>query len=85
MTFLLRVVFPDSCLDKLFGVCGLEPAVGNAMGWCPTRENIIEKFLFGTDAEMIEAAKRYIAVLRPLLNQEIAIMDKNDVNFPDKV
>ena len=34
---------------------------------------------------MIEAAKRYIAVLRPLLDQVIAIMDKNDVNFPDKV
>ena len=72
------------CLERYHGWLA-RTAVGNAMGWCPTRENIIEKFLFETDAEMIEAANRYIAVLRPLLNQVIAIMDKNDVNFPDKV
>ena len=72
------------CLERYHGWLA-RTAVGNAMGWCPTREKIIESFLFKTQEEMAEAANRYIAVLRPLLNQVIAIMDKNDVNFPDKV
>ena len=42
--------------------------------------------IYGKDPiEMAESAKRYVSVLRPLLDQVIAIMDKNDVNFPDKV
>ena len=60
-------------------------AVGNMMGWCPSREDMIKSFKFKTNEEMVTASKRYIAVLRPLLNQAIAIMDKNGVNFPDKV
>lgn len=60
-------------------------AVGNMMGWCPTREEMIKAFGFKTNEEMVAASKRYVVLLRPLLNHAIAIMDKNGVNFPDKV
>ena len=59
--------------------------VGTAMGMCPTREDIISKFKFASNDEMVAAMKRFVEAMRPLMDQIHAALESNGANFPDKV
>lgn len=57
-----------------------------ALGWvCPSEEKLMKAFGFASKVDLRPGLERFVAAARPILNQIIAHLDKEGVNFPDKV
>lgn len=57
-----------------------------ALGWvCPAEDKLIRSFGYASREDLQPQLERFVKSARPLLNQILAHLDKEGVNFPDKV